>query len=356
MALNYENYQELTLFTKKIPGLDPFLSKNYFSKVLHKSSVGKVVLEKEAFSHLGIAKLAEKNARANVLAKTGSKEAFVFELPMTKEVVPFSVYEYEQMKAPLGKFINVSDADRTSQWDDYVAKHMKLLKERTERKYEVMCGQALTTGKIGFTEGGTTWELDFGFEDDVNLIELTNTDLWSNAAADIVEQLITWITDLQIRSGMSVGSIIMGKEAAKALRASEKYQKKLGTLNYPVGKIEPYLAIAKGWGATAWQQINGIPIYIYSQKYKDESGTLTDIFDPKKIVLLADNNPALGKVQGIMSRFKDGDSFQMDMSAVEYLAMIDKSKDKSYAEYQLNWSANPMIFDADGITSVKVLV
>lgn len=84
-------------------------------------------------------------------------------------------------------------------------------------KVEQMRFEALSTGKLVFSENGFTGTLDYGVPSD-HKATLTLTDLWSDAAATPLEDLQTWFDKIVADTGIAPQRILTSGRVAAALQ------------------------------------------------------------------------------------------------------------------------------------------
>lgn len=352
MSVNYENYRDLTKAVQSMTPLSLFMTKTFFSKSMV-SYTGNIVVAKNKAVGAGVAKFALADAVPQNISAVG-EDAKLFSLPITKEQMIFTVGEYQNMKT-VGNTIDGAGSDRLSAFDEYVLRNTKILRERTERRFEQLAAKILETGKFEVTEDGVKYALDFGFVENTHYAALSGANLWSTDTADPFKQIYGWIKDVQRKGGATVTHIIMGSSAAEYFLNQKLVKEKLNLLNYQVGQATPFAGgadIATG-GWLIGRLPNGIPIFEYSQQYVDASGNTQEMFDPKKVMVISSQGQ-YQKVKGAIYRFKQ-DAIEIDTPMIEYFARIKTNEEKTAGKFMLDWSAVPALLNPDTIKVVQVL-
>jgi len=352
MSVNYENYRDLTKAVQSMTPLSLFLTKTFFSKAMV-SYTGNIVVAKNTAAGQGVAKFALADAVPQNVSALG-EDAKIFSLPVTKEQMIFSINEFQNLKT-VGNTIDGAGSDRLSAFNEYVLRNQKILRERTERRFEMLAASILETGKFEVTEDGVKHSLDFGFVDGTHYTALSGANLWSADTANPFQQLSGWIKDVQRKGGATVSHIIMGSSAAEYFLNQKLVKEKLNLLNYQVGTATPFAGgadIATG-GWLIGRLPNGIPIYEYSQQYVDASGDTKEMFDPKKVMVISAQGQ-YQKVKGSIYRFKQ-DAIEVDTPMIEYYARIKTNEERTVGKFMLDWSAVPALLNPDTIKVIQVL-
>lgn len=352
MAVDYSNWADLTRAVLYRPPMDNFFSSNFFKKeeITH---TGLVIIEQDEVSKTGVARFVVKDQPAHILTKLGKGTRYL-SVPEMKEKMIFSIGEFEQMKKLGGGLIEKeSDDDRPSEWQKYVLRHTFILKDRAERRYEMMCAMALTQGKIDVTEEGVDYKADFGFVDGVHYIENSSTEQWDDAEANPIMEFRKMKLEISRRTGSSDIIIIMGREAAELYISHPTVMKYLQQLNYPVGTVKPFKDLTGIGGFVQHVLPDGTPIYEYSQTYVDSLGQTREMFDPK-ICMAVTLSGDYRKYKGVIHKFRKG-SFDIEKGAVEYLAEIQQNEDRTAGYFQLHSKVMPAIINPDSILIKKVI-
>lgn len=347
---DFNNYKHLTQAVNLIPPQDNFFSKNFFKK-REVSYADKVVIGKEALAPSGVARFKNKEHSAAILTKLGG-ETLNFVLAETHEKYIFSADEFANMKTLGSGFINGASSDRLAEWNKFVLKHAGLLKERVERRFEMLCAQAISTGEISVTENGITYSADFGFEENKHYYDVAGV-YFSVTTKDPLASIRNWIKSVKRKSGLNDIVVIMGESAADAYMAHEKVTNSLNLLNYPVGQLKPFQSISGFGGDMIHMLPGGWPIYEYKNVYVDAEAVVTDMVDPK-VVIVAALSGDYRKYAGVINKFKPN-STDIDQSAVEMLSELRQNEDRTEAYISLRAKLLPVILNPDSIEVHKVL-
>jgi hypothetical protein len=168
-----------------------------------------------------------------------------------------------------------------------LGKDLATLDEMIVRREEWMAAQSLLTGKLVVTGDGVSDEIDFGM-DASHLVTLAGADLWSASTATPLEDLEDWAELIAKDSGLTVDTIIMGKDAARAFRNHPDVQKKLDNLRIFIGQIAPSRIVP---GAQYIGTVNSVAdIWVYNEWYTDDWSNAANpvvypMMDAKKVLL-----------------------------------------------------------------------
>lgn len=169
---------------------------------------------------------------------------------------------------------------------DYAAvqlgKELAILDEMITRREEWMAAQALLTGAVVCTGDGISQSIDFQM-DASHKITLTSTDLWSDTTNSApLEDCEDWAELVAKDSGLTVDTIIMGKDAARAFVNHPDVQKKADNLRMFMTRITPDQIKP---GARLLGAIDAVSnIYVYHEWYWNGSANVP-LMDPKKVIL-----------------------------------------------------------------------
>jgi len=141
------------------------------------------------------------------------------------------------------------------------------LQDMIARREELMCVQAIYTGKIPIIGDGLNEEIDFGF---TNMEEITTaTKKWSNSASDKYADLKRWHKAVQKAGFVNCDMCIMSDDVAAAFIQDEKIQKLLDVRNYNLAVIQPR-QLPNGVTYVGTIHELGMDIYTYNEWYLDD--------------------------------------------------------------------------------------
>lgn len=352
MPADYRKWADLTKAVIYRPPMEKFFSTNFFKRE-EITQTGLVVIEQEEVSNAGVARFIVRDQPAHILSKLGKGTRYL-SVPETKEKYIFTISEFEQLRVLGGGLIEKdSDDNRPSEWDKFVLRHTFILKDRAERRYEMMCAMALTQGKIDVTEEGVEYKADFGFVDGTHYIENAAAARWSADTADPLMEFRKMKMNISRRTGLSDIIIIMGTEAAEYYLNHKTVLAKLQQLNYPVGTVKPFQDLKGRGGFIQHVLPDGTPIYEYSDTYIDSLGVTKHMFDPKMVMAVSLSGD-YRKYKGVIHKFKK-DSFAVEKGSVEYLAEMIQNEDRTAGFFQLHSKVMPAVINPNTIEIHKVL-
>lgn len=150
-----------------------------------------------------------------------------------------------------------------------------------DRRIEVMATEALTTGVTTVTGEGVEDVVDFQMPAG-NLLTLTGTALWTDAASDPIVAIRNWKRTVAKASGVTPDRMVMGSDAIDAFLANAKVKEYLNIRRIELGSVKPENI---GEGVTFWGTIEGLDLYSYDAYYENDAGTVVDLFPAKKVLL-----------------------------------------------------------------------
>lgn len=207
------------------------------------------------------------------------------------EVIPNRGYETKTYTAPMvapAKNINADDLTDRLPGESLDSKRspaqraieiagadLKELEGTILRREEVMCAEALFTGKINIKGVNVDEEIDFGF---TNAETLSSAKKWTASGSDPLGDLARWKQAIH-KTGMTTPNmVIMDTTAAAAFINNEAVQKLLDIKNINIAQINP-MQLEAGVSFIGTIPSMGLSVYTYDEWYED------DWTDPTKPVL-----------------------------------------------------------------------
>ena len=216
--------------------------------------------------------------------------------------------------------------------------------EQITRREEVMCIEALFTGKVVVKGEGVEGKIEYG-----TVTKTNPAVLWTQPNADIIGDLQGAITAIGENTGLRPEMILMDPVAAKLFVENEKVQKLLDIRNYHMGEVKP-LELASGAIYIGTLASFGLPIYSYQTQHSvlsaDGKTYTTKTLIPEGRVLLAPSNntilygPAADVEQGII--------------VAERSVFTDTDSKSNTVEIRTESRPLPVIFDIEAIKVLKV--
>ena len=181
--------------------------------------------------------------------------------PRLRPKKPFSAQELLTTRATGSNFYVSGAGDLNKYRQEKVGRELQDLRNRIDTTIEWMCAQALT-GSLSYDGESIAFAVDYQMPD-ANKPTLLTTARWGESAADILGNLDDW-GDIIINSvGMGPTIGILGKTAAKKLRADTTIKDLLDNRRTNLG-------------STVWRvgnnyigNLNGIDFYRYGNEYTD---------------------------------------------------------------------------------------
>lgn len=224
------------------------------------------------------------------------------------------------------------------------------LDDRLVRLEEVMASQALVNGSV-YVKGQTNdFKIDLGYTIGRQLITLSGDSCWDKKG-DPMFDLDDWADRIAERSGMAPTIIIVGKKALRAIIDNEKVKSRLDIRNYHLGEINiaQQQALAdQGVIFHGYLAPSNIPIYTYSEKYRNPVTGQTESLIPDDVVLLGCKSAGCQMLYGMIQNLNSLDAMpRFPFSWVE--------QDGSARYVQLESAPLPNLYQVDAFISARVL-
>lgn len=150
---------------------------------------------------------------------------------------------------------------------------------------EKMCAEALSTGVVhNYDVNGNLIEtFDIGMNES-HQVTLGANKKWNTEGGTPLEDIDEWCATVSEDSGLDVGAVVMGKDAAKALRTNELVLKQLTANNAIYGNVKPEMPKdgAQFIGYTA----SGVELWVCNETYRDSAGTAQPMIAANKVVVI----------------------------------------------------------------------
>lgn len=142
----------------------------------------------------------------------------------------------------------------------------KDLESQIVRRVELMCAQALFTGRIELEGDDVQRVIDFNFTNDT---ALSGNDLWSNPLSDPYSDLKSEVRRIQINGSINPDIVVMGPDTADVFMNHPKVKEMLNLRHLKVGDFAPEIVAP---GVTYLGRLNGLKldIYEYNEYYLDD--------------------------------------------------------------------------------------
>lgn len=180
------------------------------------------------------------------------------------------------------------------------------LQDMIARREELMCTQAIFTGKIPIIGEGLNEEIDFEFTNTETISAATKK--WSNENSDPIADLKRWHKKVQKTGFTNCDMCIMADDVATEFIAHPKVQKMLDVRNYQLAVIQPR-QLPDGVTYLGSIQELGLDIYTYNEWYLDDWTTpetpVNNPMVPDGTLALLSSNANYSMLYGAVTKLDD---------------------------------------------------
>nr|WP_287412723.1 major capsid protein [Pseudodesulfovibrio sp.] len=221
------------------------------------------------------------NVGSGKLVDRKTREKRTFECPRLRPKDAFTAPELLNVTAP-GEipYINNPNALSPEQRVEMkVAEQLMEFRGGIERTIEFMCSKVATQGKLTVVQKDLSFEIDFRMPAG-NRVVLTGGDLWTVLTGKkIVGQLEHFASDLiGENSGLPADILMCGSNAWQTLFEKDDIDKLLDNRRIEMGHLSPMV------GKSYKGHIGGVDIYVNTDKYQADDGSLQPMLHPDYIV------------------------------------------------------------------------
>ena len=223
---------------------------------------------------------------------------------------------------------------------------LRTLEERIVRREEVMCAEALFTGKVHIKGDGINRTVDFGYENDIHKKVLSSTSCWDKDG-DPMRDLDEWISEIVTRCGRNPNRLIVGSDVVWAIIDNPKVQKRLDLRRFEMGlvKVEN---LPEGVRYLGTLTPPGIDIYTYDEVYTDPDDGLDKPIVPKDSILLGSTEAGSLMLYGVIENMKK-------LAAVSRFPFTWEEPDGRARWLQIESAPLPNLYQVDAYLTAKVL-
>ncbi|MDR0477665.1 MAG: major capsid protein [Desulfobulbaceae bacterium] len=221
------------------------------------------------------------NTAPGTMRKSDIIEAGAVKAPRFRPKRAFSAADRFKMPAGVNPYSPLDDSMSRA-----IAEDMDLHREEIDFALEIMCQQAMVTGKItlyDMVEGAGAvpkFTVDYKRPLAHNIV-LTGAAQWADSASDLLGHVDGWSLMLLEETGFAATDLLLGKNAWKAFRHHHDVEKYMDNRDINVGSLLPHVAKKiKG----AW---NGLTIWTVAGAYTDLDGSTKQYLDPDCVLLVA---------------------------------------------------------------------
>lgn len=347
VSYGYNDPVALALVLDETKALDPYVSNKVFSEEYthDKSTIAFEIIKDED----EIAQFVPRGSREPNVINKGDRKTLAFETPVIYESVVFTADEIEQFKV-----LDSQSDNAIKLANDAVVREVKKLKTRLERRIEQMCTYIIVNGKLIINQANLDFDIDFGLNDDQKVSNTTTATKWGATTGDIIGDITKWRRIISKRLGMAGDLLLVGSEAADAIRANEAVKKHLDTSYNDAGFLK--LQEEFGSAGTPIGKLAGASIFEYNQQYTTKSGkikTAVDMIPTKQAVLLSTKAGAFAKHFGGISRSNGKGAF--DIERTKYKIEVYEDPRGKYIEWSLESRPLPVIQRPDALLTAVVM-
>jgi len=240
----------------------------------------------------------------------------------------------------------MSPAQRAAQT---LGEDLAMLDERLVRREEIMCAEAVLTGKVNVRGKGINVQVDFGYVDGVNKVIPAIS--WGNSDADPMRDMDTWRRNTVQRCGFLPNICIVGSEVAWAIINNPKLEERLNIINFQMGRIAPgggNLAEGIMYYGEIMLPTGIVPLYSYDEWYTDPvTGEDVPMF-PADTLLFGSTQVRSEFHYGLIQNLRS-------LQAASRFAFSWQKDDGSARFVQLESAPMPNLFEVDAFTVARVL-
>ena len=153
------------------------------------------------------------------------------------------------------------------------------LRRRTQRTMERYCVESLMTGKLNVIGDSLKFTNDYHYEAWQTAAPGT---LWNAPGSNPIDDLRAWANLMARNNGTRPTIAVMGTETAGAFLRNEFVKEANDVRRMDFGQIG---FVDVGGGAVFRGTFEGVEVYEYTLTSVDEAGVISDVFDPKSMLL-----------------------------------------------------------------------
>ena len=224
---------------------------------------------------------------------------------------------------------------------------LRMLSERFDRREEIMCAQAILTGRIEIRGDGLDDVIDFGYIPNEHVMALSGTDCFDDPDSDPQRTLDEWVTLILKRCGIKPNHLICGTDVCWKLTDHPLIKERLDNRRVEMGQINPMRLPA---GVRYWGHLNppGLDIYSYDEWYTDPATGNDVALVPPDVVILGSDQARCAMHYGLIQNLKNP-------VAVPRFPSVWMENDGSAEWLQLESAPMPTLYQADAFIVAHVL-
>lgn len=341
-AIIYDN----RVLTKVVLGMSPkrnFFKDTFFSQEIQ-SSTDTIQLDIDALSN-GIAPFVSPMSEGSIMTKQGYNTNIL-------KTAYFAPYVNITPKDFMYRTAGQNPYNNTTPEMEVITRHLLNLKRAIENSEELMCAQAVISGKIeyNYKVGEAVKSQDVNFQRKAeHTIALTGTNQWGNTASDVLKDIRQW-RSLILKNGHNAQAdiLVLGSKAAALFFKDENVKELYSSSKYGIAKMEVSSDMP---GLFSYGYVPGIGTVYEYERYYDNAGEHVNMIEENAFVYGASkggNFMAYGAIQNFSANAGNG-LLPVQMYA-SYVNKDDKNKKVMVESSPLPCLANPNCVVAGKVT------
>lgn len=200
-------------------------------------------------------------------------------LPSISEMLPLSESERLRLRRLTG---TEGDLVRQAIYDDAFT-----AASAVANRIELLRGEALATGRIVIDENGVQQEIDYGQPADLRVSAST---AWSDPAADILGDLLTWIEAFNDHGNDGAGTLLVSQRVLGLMLRNEAIRGLVQT-----GPNAPAIVSIDALNQTL--VAHGLPpVAVYNRRVEDANGNAVRVIPEGTLLMLPDTTDGQGRL------------------------------------------------------------
>jgi hypothetical protein len=263
MANEVSIYEPRTMgrVVKKLPPVNNFLRKTFFRKVL--TFATKSVDIDIVKGSRKVAPYVHRKIGGKIVPNTGyTTKSYTPPLVAPEKITTIDDLLNRRPGESIVSGMTPAERAVAKMADDFTE-----LRDMIARREELMCSQAIFTGKIPIIGEGLNEEIDFGFTNKEVITVAGNK--WGASTAKPIADLKRWHETVQKKGFTNCDMCVMSSDVAAAFLTNDSVIKVLDVKNYNLAIIQPKM-LPNGVTYIGTLHGLGMDIYVYNEWYLDD--------------------------------------------------------------------------------------
>lgn len=318
-----------------------FFQKTFFGRTqTHVTKAVEIDIQK---TKRRVAGYVNPNASANVVERDGF-DTFSVSTAYLKEKVPTRVDDLLTRQMGHNPYDPIHPVERAS---GIMGEDLRMLDERFNRREELMCAEALLTGKLSIKGKGVNSSVDFGYIPGEHTHVLSGNDGWNKDTGDPMKDLDDWRRMVNQRCGIIPTSCIVGSAVYWSIINNPKVNERLDNRRVELGTIKP-ADLPEGIRYLGTLQPSMLDVYAYDEWYTDPVTGEDKPIVPEDVVLLGNPSARCTMHYGLIQNLKNP-------VAVPRFPSVWEEEDGSARWLQLESAPLPCVVQPDAFLVAHVL-